>query len=97
MFDKLLMVLRLGCSYEAVADTTCSASTIRNRRDEWIKLGVFGKLKQLALAAYDRVVGLRLSDLAVDGCTTKKPGGGQCSDRSAVDRGKQGMKRSSKA
>lgn len=32
VFDKLLQVLRFGCSYEAVADATCSASTIRARR-----------------------------------------------------------------
>jgi Putative transposase of IS4/5 family (DUF4096) len=39
IFDKLLQVLRFGCSYEGIADTTCSATTIRNRRDEWIKTG----------------------------------------------------------
>ncbi|GAA0742077.1 hypothetical protein GCM10010199_68360 [Dactylosporangium roseum] len=38
VFDKLLRVLRFGCSYEAIADTTCSASAIRNRRDEWLHL-----------------------------------------------------------
>ncbi|MEU6655346.1 IS5/IS1182 family transposase, partial [Streptomyces sp. NPDC046900] len=29
VFDKLLQLLRFGCSYEAIADTTCSATTIR--------------------------------------------------------------------
>ena len=58
VFDKLIQVLRFGCSYEAIADTTCSASTIRNRRDEWIKAGLFAQLKQIALDAYDRIVGL---------------------------------------
>jgi transposase len=41
VFDKLLQVLRFGCSYEAIADSTCSATTIRSRRDEWIGLGLF--------------------------------------------------------
>lgn len=36
-------MLRFGCSYEAIADSTCSATTIRNRRDEWMKLGVFAQ------------------------------------------------------
>jgi hypothetical protein len=27
VFDKLLQVLRFACSYQAIADTTCSAST----------------------------------------------------------------------
>jgi hypothetical protein len=29
VFDKLLQVLRFGCSYQGIADTTCSATTIR--------------------------------------------------------------------
>lgn len=44
IFDKLLQLLRFGCSYQAIADTTCSATTIRDRRDEWIQLGVFARL-----------------------------------------------------
>ena len=94
VFDKLLQVLRFGCSYQGIADTTCSATTIRDRRDEWIKAGVFAQLKQLALEAYDRIVGLVLEDIAVDGCITKAPGGGEVAGPSPVDRRKQGMKRS---
>jgi transposase len=94
IFDKLLQVLRFGCSYQGIADSTCSATTIRDRRDEWIKAGVFSQLKQIALAAYDRVVGLVLEHIAVDGCITKAPGGGQVAGPSPVDRRKQGMKRS---
>lgn len=94
VFDKLLQVLRFGCSYEAIADATCSATTIRNRRDEWIHLELFAQLKQIALDAYDRIVGLVLDQIAVDGAITKAPGGGEAAGRSPVDRGKQGMKRS---
>lgn len=94
VFDKLLQVLRFGCSYQGIADTTCSATTIRNRRDEWIRAGVFAKLKAIALDAYDRTVGLVLEEIAVDGCITKAPGGGECAGPSPVDRRKQGMKRS---
>ena len=94
VFDKLVQILRFGCSYQAIADSTCSASTLRNRRDEWIKLGIFAQLKQIALEVYDRMVGLLLEHLAVDGCITKAPGGGECAGPSPVDRRKQGMKRS---
>ena len=52
IFDKLLQVLRFGCSYQGIADSTCSATTIRDRRDEWIKAGVFSQLKQIALASH---------------------------------------------
>lgn len=44
--------------------------------------------------AYDRIVGLILDEIAVDGCITKTPGGGECAGPSPVDRRKQGMKRS---
>ncbi|MEL5960067.1 IS5 family transposase [Streptomyces sp. CLV115] len=94
VFDKVLQLLRFGCSYEAIADTTCSATTIRSRRDEWIRLGVFAELKRIALESYDRIVGLVLDRIAVDGAITKAPGGGEAAGRSPVDRGKQGLKRS---
>ncbi|MET8536818.1 IS5 family transposase [Streptomyces sp. NPDC005065] len=94
IFDKMLQLLRFGCSYEAIADTTCSATTIRSRRDEWIRLGVFAQLKQIALDSYDRIVGLVLDQIDVDGSITKAPGVGEVAGRSPVDRGKQGLKRS---
>lgn len=94
IFDKLLQLLRSGCSSQAVADTTCSATTIRNRRDEWIRLGVFAQLQHIALEAYARIVGLVLDQIAVDGSITKAPGGGEAAGRSPVDRGKQGLERS---
>ncbi|MEU1407937.1 IS5 family transposase [Streptomyces sp. NPDC005728] len=94
VFDKVLQLLRFGCSYEAIADTTCFATTIRKCRDEWIRLGIFAKLKRIALESYDRIVGLVLDQSAVDGSITKAPGGGEVARRSPVDRGKQGLKRS---
>ena len=97
IFEKLIQVLRFGCSYESIADCGCSATTIRTRRNEWIKDGIFAGLKKIALDAYDRIVGLLLQELAIDGCITKAPGGGECAGRSPVDRGKLGMKRSSMA
>jgi transposase len=94
IFGKLVQVLRFGCSYESVADGTCGATTIRERRDEWIKAGSFAELKTIARDSYDRIVGLALDELAVDGCITKAPGGGECAGRSPAGRGKLGMKRS---
>jgi transposase len=81
IFEKLLQVLGLGCPYQAIADTSCSATTIRGRRDEWIKAGIFAQFKQIVLEAYDRMVGLALDELIVDGCLTKAPGGGECAGR----------------
>jgi hypothetical protein len=67
---------------------------LRRRRDEWISAGVMDKLQGLVLEAYDRIIGLELSDVAVDGCITKAPCGGERAGKSPVDRGKQGLKRS---
>ena len=94
VFDKLIQVLVLGAAYDRIADSTCSASTIRRRRDEWIHAGVFERLEQLCLEAYDRIVGLDLEDMTVDGCIVKAPCGGDAAGKSPVDRGKQGTKRS---
>ena len=94
VFEKLVQVLVFGCAYERIADEGCSATTLRRRRDEWIASGVMEKLQEIVLDAYDRMIGLDLSDVAVDGCITKAPCGGQKAGRSPVDRGKQGLKRS---
>lgn len=58
VFDKLVQVLVFGVAYAKIADASCSATTIRDRRDEWIATGSFAALEQLCLEAYDRVVGL---------------------------------------
>src|ERR1035441_3838103 len=42
----------------------------------------------------DRMIGLELTDVAVDGCITKAPCGGEMAGPSPVDRAKQGTKRS---
>jgi transposase len=94
VFDKLIQVLVFGCGYRRIADHTCSATTLRRRRDEWITAGVAEQLRLAVLAAYDQLFGLRLGHLAVDGCITKAPCGGQTAGPSPVDRRKQGLKRS---
>lgn len=84
VFDKLIQVLLLGASYERIADSTCSATSIRNRRDEWIAAGIFTQLEQICLEAYDRIVGLDLGDVTVDGCIVKAPCGGEAPARTAM-------------
>ena len=94
IFDKLIQILVFGCGYRRIADHTCSATTLRRRRDEWISAGVAEQLRLLVLAAYDQLFGLELEHLAIDGCITKAPCGGQVAGPSPVDRRKQGLKRS---
>jgi transposase len=94
VFGKLVEVLVFGCAYWRISDETCSESTLRRRRDEWIESGLMERLRDISLEAYDRLIGLELSDLTVDGCITKAPCGGEKAGRSPVDRGKGGTKRS---
>lgn len=96
VFDKLLQLLRFGCSYQAISNTTCSATTIRNCRDEWIRLGVFALFMRIALKSCDRIVGLVLvlDEIAIDGSVTEAPGGPEVAGHSPVDRSKRDLKRS---
>lgn len=94
VFGKLVEVLVFGCAYRRIADGSCSESTLRRRHDEWIDLGVMDALREMVLEAYDRMIALDLADVAVDGCITKAPCGGEKAGKSPVDRGKQGTKRS---
>ena len=94
VFEKLVQVLVFGCAYHRIADASCSESTLRRRRDEWIELGVMERLREISLDAYDRLIGLELSEVAVDCCITKAPCGGEKAGKSPVDRGKRGIKRS---
>ena len=94
VFEKLVQVLVFGCAYERIADASCSESTLRRRRDEWIELGVMERLREICLDAYDHLIGLELSEVAVDGCVTKAPCGGEKAGKNPVDRGKRGIKRS---
>jgi hypothetical protein len=94
VFEHVIAALVHGSGYERVASAACSEGTIRRRVKAWAAAGVSEQVHALALEAYDRMIGLELGDLAVDGCVTKAPGGGEVAGRSPVDRGKQGLKRS---
>ena len=94
VFEHVIAALVHGSGYERIASPGCSDATIRRRLKEWAAAGLSEQVHTLALRAYDRMIGLELDDLAVDGCLTKAPGGGDAAGRSPVDRGKQGLKRS---
>jgi hypothetical protein len=64
VFDKLIQVLVLGCGYRRLADATYSATTLRRRRDEWIRAGSAERPRLAVLAAYDRLFGLDVEQLA---------------------------------
>lgn len=94
VFEHVIAALVHGSGYERLASPGCSDRTIRRRLSEWAQAGIGHELLRIGLEAYDRMIGLELADLAVDGSITKSPCGGEVSGRSPVDRGKQGTKRS---
>ncbi len=94
-FDGMLVRLVTGCSWEDAERLTgskVSDTTMRARRDEWIAAGVFDALVIEALAAYDKIIGLDLSDVSVDGSLHKSPAGGEGTGKNPTDRGKLGWK-----
>jgi transposase len=94
VFEHVVAALVHGSGYERIATPGCSDRTIRRRLHDWAAAGLAEVLHTLVVEQYDRLIGLELDDLSVDGCITKAPGGGEKAGRSPVDRGKQGLKRS---
>ncbi len=94
-FEVMLVRLGTGCSWED-AERLCankvSDTTVRQRRDEWLAAGVFDAIAQEAMSAYDRIIGLDLSDVALDGSLHKSPCGGEGTGKNPTDRGKLGWK-----
>jgi transposase len=94
-FEGILIRLVTGCAWvdaERLLGRAVSDTTLRGRRDQWLAAGVFDALAAEALAAYDRIIGLDLSECAVDGSQHKAPSGGDGTGPSPVDRGKRGWK-----
>ncbi len=94
-FEMMLVREVTGCSWED-AERLCgnkvSDTTARDRRDEWIKAGVFTAIANEAIAGYDKIIGLDLSDVAVDGSLHKSPTGGEGTGKNPTDRAKLGWK-----
>jgi transposase len=94
-FSVMMIRLATGCSWEDAEQITgrvVSDTTARQRRDEWIQAGVFDAIANEALVGYDKVIGLDLSDVAIDGSIHKAPVGGEGTGKNPVDRGKLGWK-----
>lgn len=92
-FYALLLRLVTGCSWRTAGRLgRGGATTLRARRDAWLAADLFDRLLEEALAAYDRSIGLDLSEVALDGSTHKAPCGGEGTGPNPTDRGKSGWK-----
>jgi len=94
-FEVMVVRLATGCSWQD-AERLCggkvSDTTVRSRRDEWIAAGVLDELVEEALDSYDKIIGLDLSDVALDGSLHKSPAGGEGTGKNPTDRAKLGWK-----
>jgi transposase len=94
-FEVMLVRLVTGCSWE-VAEHLCgykvSDTTARARRDEWVDAQVFDRMVEEAISAYDKIIGLDLSEVALDGSQHKSPAGGEGTGKNGTDRAKLGWK-----
>jgi len=94
-FDVMRVRLVTGCSWED-AERLCgnkvSDTTVRERRDEWVKAGVFDLLWEEARTAYDKIIGFDLTETAIDGSLHKSPCGGEGTGKNPTDRAKLGWK-----
>ena len=92
-FEAILFRLVTGCSWDVAGRLgKGSETTLRRRRDEWVALGACVHLVDEAIAGFDKVIGLDLSDVSVDGSLHKAPCGGEGTGPNPTDRGKTGWK-----
>ena len=76
--DAIYFVLRTGCQWNALNETTiCPSSTAHDRFQQWVEAGVFWEFWQAGLMEYDELKGIDWDWLSADGCQTKAPLGGK--------------------
>jgi transposase len=92
-FTGILLRLITGCSWDVAARFSAAGeTTLRTRCNAWIAAGVFERIADEAVAAYDQIVGLNVSHVALDASNQKAPMGGEGAGHNFHDRGKQGWK-----
>ena len=94
-FEVMVVRLVTGCSFEdaeRLCENKVSDTTVRSRRDEWVAAGIYYKLANEVLLAYDKVIGIDGGDVAVDGSLHKSPCGGEKTGKRSTDRSKLGWK-----
>ena len=78
IMNAILFVLRTGCQWKALNATgILPGSTAHDWFQKWTRQGVFLKLWQQGLAAYDELKGIDWEWQSMDGAMTKAPLGGE--------------------
>jgi transposase len=94
MMDGIFYVLRTGIQWKALPRRIGAGSSVHDRFQEWQQAGVFRKMWEAGLRAYDCAQGIEWEWQAMDGAMTKAPLGGEGTGPNPTDRSKSGTKRS---
>lgn len=73
----IFYVLRTGIQWKALPREMGAASTVHDRFQDWREQGVFQRMWEAGLQAYDEAKGIEWTWQAVDGAMTKAPLGGK--------------------
>jgi|YelNatPaOPRAMG01_1025707.scaffolds.fasta_scaffold123286_2 transposase len=84
----IFYVMRTGCQWKALPRSLGAPSTVHDRFQEWREAGVFERMWQAGLLAYDEQIGIEWEWQAMDGAMTKAPLGGK-RNRSQSHRSRQ--------
>lgn len=94
-FTGILLRLVTGASWETVEfslNYRVSDTTLRARRDEWIRAGVFAEIFNQAIAGYHKLIGFNLANVIIDGSDQLAPCGGEGAAQGFKTHGRQGWK-----
>ncbi len=75
--EGIFYVLRTGIQWKAIPREYGSGSTLHRYFQQWVSLGIFGKLWKVALQEYDELKGIQWNWQSMDGAMVKSPLGGE--------------------
>jgi putative transposase len=73
----IFYILRTGCQWNALPRSLGAYSTVHGHFQRWREAGVFERMWQTGLMAYDQKIGIDWEWQAMDGAMTKAPLGGK--------------------
>lgn len=87
--DAIFYKMRTGCQWNALPRVFGASSTIHDYFQEWVELGIFERIWNLALTEYEELRGTSWKHQSLDTATVKAPLGGKKTGRNPTDRGKR--------
>jgi transposase len=87
--EGIFYVLRTGIQWKALPKTYGAASSVHSYFSEWAAAGVFRRMWEEGLIAYDLLKGIGWEWQSVDGCMVKAPLARETVGNNPTDRGKK--------